>query len=141
MSIFQRRVFAMVAMVAVGVMLGLNLASSGIERIQGPTALQNNPPAWAVQQQIPAAEQQSNSQVEVQYPQTSNTKQQANQQTITKDGVLDGKHTAAQEDYIALVPTKQPTVDKLASTTGGVLESVSHKGIEWVVSMFSSILD
>lgn len=131
----------MVAMVAVGVMLGLNLASSGMERIQGPTALQNNPPAWAVEQQVPAADQRSKTQIEVRYPQASNMNQQANQQQITKDGILDGKHTAPQGDYVALVPTNQPAVDKLASKTGGVLESVSHKGIEWVVSMFSSILD
>jgi len=135
MSIFQRRVFVMVAMVAVGVMLGLNLASSGIERIQGPAELQNNPPAWTVQQPLDTTEQAEENAAQ---ERVTDKKERAVQQTIVKDGVLDGKHTP-QQDASAISNRNEPAVDRLASTTGGVLESVSHKGIEWVVSLFSSI--
>jgi len=122
-------------MVAVGVMLGLNLASSGIERIQGPAELQNNPPAWTVQQPIDNTAQAEESAVQ---ERAADKKERAVQQTIVKDGVLDGVHTP-QQDASAMNNRKEPAVDRLASTTGGVLESVSHKGIEWVVSLFSSI--
>lgn len=128
----------MVAMVSVGVMLGMNLASSGIERIQGPVSQQSNPPAWTVQQQ-----QQQLQQVPV--PTQAIQQQVLNQvpigQTNTLNQQVASTNMPSQPDYIPLVPTTQPTVDRLANTTGGVLESVSHKGMEWVVSLFTSILD
>lgn len=145
LTLFRKRMFMTVAFIAIGVMVGLNMASSGIERIQGPNQLQGQAPAWTVQTSGQGQAQQGQVlQQQGQVPYVGQPATVTGQQVYVQQPALQqpagGIDPNLQQPIIPR-SVKEPTVDRIASKTGGMLESLSQKGIRFVVSLFSSITD
>lgn len=159
MSKLMKRILIIGAFITLGIMYALDLASSGIERIQGPVQGQTAPPVWT--QTIPPQQLQYPQQPTYpqygQAPQTGEQPQQMPQQAQTPQ--WGWPQTGVQQPvqspwaYVPVpqseqpfqpvldVPVKQAPVDRLADKTAGLLQTLSRGGIRFVVSLFGSIAE
>ncbi|GGD71690.1 hypothetical protein [Paenibacillus nasutitermitis] len=140
--------------VALVVLFGIDLASSGIERINGPFKSEQAMPVY------PDPDTQTSLDAAASGPSDDNN--------VGQEGarrVIDAQH-GRQTDWVKLeaqrqleaqkrleatysderlpgVPdlTSDSSVNKLADGTAGMLQSVSSKGIRMIVSFFESVTD
>ncbi|MFB9325513.1 hypothetical protein ACFFSY_06210 [Paenibacillus aurantiacus] len=154
-------------MIVLMVMFGIDVATSGVERIYGPVEQQEASPvanpaaagrgagATTVQQEAEYSTRQT-AQQEAQY----STRQTAQQSAAQIDRPTVGEaqrhpERAAAADALAYemmerenerlpgIPDLRDdtTVDKLADGTAGALQALSTQGIRFVVSLFESVTD
>ncbi|CAM2833533.1 hypothetical protein PASE110613_03380 [Paenibacillus sediminis] len=115
MSQFTKRIVLFGCLIAIGMFIGMQLATSGIENIYGPgiheSAVQMEPQAPIKKTDIAERKEQAKQVEQVNVPQT-------------------------------IRPVESnPPVDQLADKTAGLLQQLSQKGIRFVVSLFSSVTE
>ncbi|QHW30464.1 hypothetical protein GZH47_06120 [Paenibacillus rhizovicinus] len=143
--------------VALIVLFGIDIASSGIERIYGPV----DGSAAAAQQQSAAAggsltmQQDTEANASVSRPEQlpENEVSPLRQLTVadaqhgrTEDEIRREYELKLQEELAKRLPglpnmESQSTVNEVADGTAGVLQSISAKGIRMVVSFFEKVTD
>ncbi|AZN40427.1 hypothetical protein [Paenibacillus albus] len=148
------------ATAALVIMFGIDLASSGIERIYGPVsggtgATAVNPQTSMTSKQLPADTYNTvtdQEQVQEQLPENQiyvvperRTVADA-QHGRTDEEVRRAYERKLQEELDKRLPgvpdlKSESTVNKVADGTAGVLQTMSSKGIRMVVSFFESVTD
>ncbi|SEN07915.1 hypothetical protein [Paenibacillus sp. OV219] len=144
------------ATAALVIMFGIDLASSGIERIYGPVdggngATAVNPQTSMTSKQLPAdtsstvTEQEQLPENQIYIVPERRTVADA-QHGRTDEEVRRAYERKLQEELNKRLPgvpdlKSESTVNKVADGTAGVLQSVSSKGIRMVVSFFESVTD
>lgn len=133
MSRFGRRAFLFICLIGLGLALGMQLASSGMRTVYGPSWDQTKPqentvnPAQTVVEDTPAVPLP---------PAPSMTVVQAEGQ----NGGGYGQVQAQGQAPLQHIPrTGEASVDVMADKTAGLLQQASKKGIEWVVSLFDGL--
>ncbi|MFC5651780.1 hypothetical protein ACFPYJ_22205 [Paenibacillus solisilvae] len=149
--------------IALIVLFGIDMATSGIETINGPIdqsggALPVNPNHYEEQAGLDEYTQTPRLENETGAKQQSTENVQSNQ--IPRQRVVDAQHGrsaeeiqrrldeqyAAQSDDYERLPgipdlRTDSSVNQLADGTAGMLQSISSKGIRFVVSFFESVTD
>lgn len=141
--------------IALIVMFGIDMATSGIERIQGPIDGSGQPlqtEQQALQTRDTYNQQSGQKSLQEQLPEDSPG---IASQRMTVADAQHGKTEAdirreyelkLQEELNKRLPglpnmQRQSTVNEVADGTAGVLQSVSSKGIRMVVSFFEKVTD
>ncbi|MFT9367457.1 hypothetical protein [Paenibacillus polymyxa] len=165
---FRKKALGFVLLVGAGVLLGMQLAGSGLRSVYGPE-WDENPVSSVNQQKVeyeqtviedtPAADAQVhnrtyNTSRKVEFePQTNtnegNTNERSEEQTARWTHEWDMK--AAQDDNtrqgletpreLLAVKAQQASVDTMADKTAGLLQNLSRQGIRWVVSVFDGVTE
>lgn len=118
---FSTQLGVLSLLLLVAVLYGMELTSSGIERINGP-ALERTTGAAA--KSVPAAEDD-----------------RAVDSEWVHDHEVELKKIVSTPLEEPVIPNaaREPGVDRLADKTAGLLQIVAHHGIRMVVSLFDSI--
>ncbi|MDP4097019.1 hypothetical protein OIN60_09580 [Paenibacillus sp. P96] len=130
MSRFGRSAFLFACLVGLGLVLGMQLASSGMRSVYGPSWDQTKPTevdagdfTQTVVEDTPA----------VPLP-------PAPSMTVAEvEGQTAGEIGQAQSPLQQVPRTDEASVDVMADKTAGLLQQASKKGIEWVVSVFDGL--
>lgn len=122
MSKFTRQLLIMGLLVIVSVFFGMELASKGINRIQGP--MSSGAPTVS---QTPT-QRQMNSQVEVPSPAPATASSTAPARGLQEDAPAFGQSSAV---------TKDSLINRVGNKTGELLQIVAYHGIKKVVSLFN----
>lgn len=122
--------------IAVVVLFGIDMATNGVERINGPIDRQNMLP-------LPVDGSGPDEKAAGLDPEREKLIREA-QQLI--DRLKAEQASAEGQDENERLPgtpdlREQSTVNKLADGTAGLLQSLSSKGIRFVVSIFDSVTD
>jgi hypothetical protein len=137
MSRFGRRAFLFICLVGLGLVLGMQLASSGMRTVYGPSWDQTKPQenkgnlAQTVVEDTPAVPLA---------PAPSMTVVQVEGQN--GGGYGQGQAQGQTQGQVSLQQTPrtgEASVDVMADKTAGLLQQASKKGIEWVVSLFDGL--
>jgi hypothetical protein len=165
---FRKKALGFVLLIGVGVLLGMQLAGSGLRSVYGPE-WDGNPVSSVNQQKAeyeqtviedtPAANVRVNSRtndasgaVEMK-PQTdtneANTDERNKDQyaretrewyTTTAQNASTRQSRETPRELLA-VNVQQASVDTMADKTAGLLQNLSRKGIRWVVSVFDGVTE
>ncbi|GIO65623.1 MAG TPA: hypothetical protein VNM49_09710 [Paenibacillus cookii] len=127
MSKWAKRIWMVGVWAGIGVLVGMQLASSG-----GPAPDSGKNPAYASTQAAAAGNGQAPA------PKSSNRFKVEEKEPEQVEAKEDGPQTPEQ---ILSPETGKPTVDVLADKTAGLLQNLSQKGIRLVVSVFDSITE
>ncbi|GIO34135.1 MULTISPECIES: hypothetical protein [Paenibacillus] len=127
MSKWTKRIWMVGVWAGIGVLIGMQLASSGGSQPDTGTspAYASSQAAAAGKGQAPAPKSSNRFKVEEKEPEQVEVKGTRN---LTPEQILSPE-------------TGKPTVDVLADKTAGLLQNLSQKGIRLVVSMFDSITE
>ncbi|WP_036633815.1 hypothetical protein [Paenibacillus massiliensis] len=148
MARFRTKAIVFTCLVGMGMLLGMQLAGSGLRTVYGPTwdqsesaREQGTMSQTVMTQTAPIATEvaQVPSQPISQPTEQSSTVQP---QVPIKQTVVDASLTEAK--FVPLVPvakSKQASVDVMADKTAGLLQKLSKKGIHLVVSMFEGVTE
>ncbi|MFB5762754.1 DUF3679 domain-containing protein [Paenibacillus medicaginis] len=135
MSRFGRRALLFICLVGLGLVLGMQLASSGMRSVYGPSWDQTKPQedvedlTQTVVEDTPAVPLS---------PAPSMTVVQVEGQSGGVYGQLQAQ-TESQASLQQTPHTGEASVDVMADKTAGLLQQASKKGIEWVVSLFDGL--
>ncbi|WP_226002801.1 DUF3679 domain-containing protein [Paenibacillus sp. BJ-4] len=165
---FRKKALGFVLLIGVGVLLGMQLAGSGLRSVYGPEW--DGDPIQSVNQQkaeyeqtviedTPAANGQAynrtnNTSGTVQFkPQTDTNETNTNERNEDQDarGTREWYTTTAQNAStqqsratpreLLAVQAQQASVDTMADKTAGLLQNLSRKSIRWVVSVFDGVTE
>ncbi|MGZ0042224.1 hypothetical protein [Paenibacillus ottowii] len=165
---FRKKALGFVLLVGAGVLLGMQLAGSGLRSVYGPEWAEN-PVSSVTQKNVeyeqtviedtPAANARAynrtyntGGKVESE-PQTDmnaeNTNERSEEQSTRWTHEWDTK--TAQDDNtrqgletpreLLAVKAQQASVDTMADKTAGLLQNLSRKSIRWVVSVFDGVTE
>ncbi|QYR20165.1 hypothetical protein KZ483_20265 [Paenibacillus sp. sptzw28] len=146
-------------LIAIVVLFGIDMASSGIERIYGPIEQNGTLPVGSLEYND-AADQAAPSGQNQAAADDMNVKSAERQGQAVTEGIVqrivDAQHGRKAEpgqvasqpkpgenDRLPGIPDirEDSTVNKLADGTAGLLQTVSSKGIRALVSFFESVTD
>jgi hypothetical protein len=146
-------------LIAIVVLFGIDLASSGIERIYGPIEQNGTLPVGSLEYNGPTGQTdpsgRSQSAAEDMNSKGAQQEGQAVMQgTVqrvvdaqhgrkTEPGQLASQQKPGENERLPGIPDirEDSTVNKLADGTAGLLQTVSSKGIRFLVSFFESVTD
>ncbi|MGG4217372.1 hypothetical protein ABEW32_03965 [Paenibacillus jamilae] len=165
---FRKKALGFVLLIGAGVLLGMQLAGSGLRSVYGPE-WDDNPVSSVKQQKVeyeqtviedtPAANTRAynhtyNTGGKVEFrPQTDmkegNTNERSEEQTANWTHEWDTKTPQddnTQQDLetpreLLAAKGQQASVDTMADKTAGLLQNLSRKGIRWVVSVFDGVTE
>ncbi|MFM9279813.1 hypothetical protein [Paenibacillus jiagnxiensis] len=141
MSRFGRRAFLFICLVGLGLVLGMQLASSGMRTVYGPSwdqaKSQSNTGnlAQTVVEDTPAVPLPPAPSMTVVQVEGQNG---AGYGQVQAQGQGQGQ-AQAQASLQQMPRTGEASVDVMADKTAGLLQQASKKGIEWVVSLFDGL--
>ncbi|MFC4778556.1 hypothetical protein ACFO9Q_17315 [Paenibacillus sp. GCM10023252] len=125
------------------IMYGIELTTTGIERVYGPLADNEAAPVAIVQDEeaglIPQKEESPQSELEQKVEELEQELQRVKQLAAMEDTapVQNGN------EHLPGIPREvyEPAVNKVADSTAGLLQSVSSGGIRFIVSLFDSVTE
>ncbi|QDY83410.1 hypothetical protein FQU75_08310 [Paenibacillus polymyxa] len=165
---FRKKAFGFVLLVGAGVLLGMQLAGSGLRSVYGPewaenAVLSNNQQKVEYEQTViedtPAANARAynrtyNTGGKVEFePQTDMNAEKPNERSEEQSArwTHEWDTKAAQDDNtrrglqtpreLLAVKAQQASVDTMADKTAGLLQNLSRKSIRWVVSVFDGVTE
>lgn len=148
MARFRTKAIVFTCLVGIGMLLGMQLAGSGLRTVYGPTwdqpdsaREQGTMSQTVITQTVPNVAEAARVQ--------SQPISQPTEQSSTIQPQVPIKQTVAEaslteEKFVPLVPvakSKQASVDVMADKTAGLLQKLSKKGIHLVVSMFEGVTE
>ncbi|MCY9516921.1 hypothetical protein [Paenibacillus apiarius] len=144
MSRYMKRLIGMIVLLALGVFIGMEVATVGMDRVYGPLGAGRealNPAvSWRADEiGDEGAARRSGSQ-----PQRSGMEPWSGAHANQRDRIEAKRDTAAYEgggmpDSPWLPPVEDAPVNKLADKTAGLLQHLSQAGIRAVVGLFSGL--
>lgn len=147
MSRFARQMLLMGLLVAVSIFFGIDLATKGMERIQGPVpSLPADPgepwPQQSRQQGSSAPAQPANgsrqgSAVPVQPSAAAQQSGTGSAQAPKREPAAPAAAAPEQRPAVA----EQSPINHIANKVGELLQILAYHGIRWVVSLFDGIID
>lgn len=162
---FRKKALGFVLLIGTGMLLGMQLAGSGLRAAYGPEW--DGDPVPSVNQQkleyeqtviedTPAANVHTynrayNTSGNVEFePQTgmdeANTSEQKEKQTAREWYTTTSQDASTRQGLetpreLLAVNVQQASVDTMADKTAGLLQNLSRKGIRWVVSVFDGVTE
>lgn len=148
MARFRTKAIVFTCLVGMGMLLGMQLAGSGLRTVYGPTwdqpesaREQGTMSQTVITQTAPNATEAARGQSQ---PITQTTEQSLAMQPQVPIKQTIAEASLTEEKAVPLVPatkSKQASVDVMADKTAGLLQKLSKKGIHLVVSMFEGVTE
>lgn len=156
MTRFMKQLIGIVVLLTLGVFIGMEITTSGIERIYGPInpsrmtsapePVERHPGADSNQDHLPTDNRRLNEDAAAQ----DNSRLTVNESTPIKEyrnTLADTERTTANNhekeinntNVLPLPPVKDATVNQLADKTAGMLQRASQAGIQAVVGLFNGL--
>ncbi|MGG1617316.1 hypothetical protein ACIFQM_06840 [Paenibacillus sp. NRS-1782] len=143
---FRKKALGFVLLMGAGVLLGMQLAGSGLRSVYGPEWA-GDPVQSGVQQKVgyeqtviedtPAADVRTYTRT---YNGNGNVVMESGTGTVASEANANSQNLETPRELLA-VKAEQTSVDTMADKTAGLLQNLSRQGIRWVVSVFDGVTE
>lgn len=140
MSTFGKKAMLLTIMVGAGVLLGMQLAGSGLRTVYGPEWTAGNTSSVSLQQTVI---EDTPADVRPVRPEIKEKMTEAQAQPVpVQDHIpVQDRTTVNTPRQLLIGKAEQKSVDVMADKTAGLLQKLSKQGIQWVVSVFDGVTE
>ncbi|MFD2116147.1 hypothetical protein ACFSTH_05295 [Paenibacillus yanchengensis] len=136
------------AALSIVVLYGIEISTAGIERIYGPLEQEQLPPTSVVpsEQQLPADTMPELTETERRIVELEKEIEklkimtQTEQKTVIEPIAEEREYVQQEEQLIMELEPNEATVNKLADSASGMLQSASNSSIKFIVSIFEGFI-